>query len=301
MRSCKSYFRDFLTSLMCENTGEETGQFRDLRIKMNMLKEETTVSGFNQTMSVTPDFNVRFSTITNCMEVPRGDCTVLFATVHHLYAIDENQELFPFVFGGKYRFVYNWKEGAPEEAAFDLEYLAGNSYLTRGSWIPLGERNRQITGEELRAGEDSGISLEGTVYRFFWALDTEDEALFRENVSPDIQITRAGVDGDSYGMTNVSQTAAFMAADKQYYSQNQYSVHIDRTEFADDTHAVVYALRLYPADTGNKHRGSQNKFSQFYNEILTLELEKSDRWKVRSAVFKRKENPVPYGYRVLEL
>ena len=286
---------------MYEKAGEEAGQLQNLKIKMNMLGEDTTVSGFNRTMSITPDFNVRFSTITNCMEVPRGDRTVLFATVHHLYAIDENQELFPLVFGGKYRFVYNWKEDAPEEAAFDLEYLAGNTYLTRGSWLAPGERKRQITGEELRAGADSVISPEETVYRFFWALDTEDEALFMENVSPDIQITRAGVDGDSYGMTNISETAAFMAEDKQYYSQNQYSVHIDRTEFADDTHAVVHALRLYPADTGNKHRGSQNKFSQFYNEIFTLELEKSDRWKVRRAVFKRKENPVPYGYRVLEL
>ena len=136
MRSCKPYFKNFLTALMEDGKAQEAEKVKECRLQMNMLRQAPTVSEFNKTMSITPEFNVRFSTITNCMEVPRANKTILFATVHHLYAIDENQELFPLVFGGKYRFVYDWEKERAEEAAFALEYLSGNTYLTHGVWLP---------------------------------------------------------------------------------------------------------------------------------------------------------------------
>ena len=301
MRSCKPYFKNFLTALMEDGKAQEAEKVKECRLQMNMLRQAPTVSEFNKTMSITPEFNVRFSTITNCMEVPRANKTILFATVHHLYAIDENQELFPLVFGGKYRFVYDWEKERAEEAAFALEYLSGNTYLTHGVWLPPEQRKRGINGKELRQEVYPAASVEDVVYRFFWAVDTMDEKLFAENAVSDIQITRAGADGGSYDMNGIAEAAAFLAKDKQYYSQNQYSVHIERTEFEDETHALIHALHLYPADTGNKHRGSQNKYSQFYNELLTLTLEKQDRWRIKNVMIKRKENPIPYGYQILEL
>lgn len=274
MRSVKLYFKEYLEDFLREDC---------------------------KGLGITEDFNVRTGTITNCMEMEREGNTVLYATVHHLLAIDEKQQMFPLLFGGKYRFVCNAETAETESVTFDPEYIAGNTYLVRGTWLPAGLGTRKIQGEELRRGARREETVEDVVYRFFWALDTLDGILFREVVSQDIQIERAGVNGDAYHLDGISGTEAFLRQDKDYYSQNQYSVHIRQIKRPDEGHASVTAWHLYPANTGNKHLGSANKYSQFYNEIIEMELVRENGWVIESVRFRRKENPVPYGYRILEL
>lgn len=78
------------------------------------------------------------------------------------------------------------------EAEFDLEYLSGNTYLTRGAWKPQHQTERQIGNRELRRAVYRADSVKDTIYRFFWAMDTMDEELFSENAAEEIQITRCG-------------------------------------------------------------------------------------------------------------
>ncbi len=302
MRDSKAAFADFLTMLMDGRKGEELLGC-PVSVRANMFREdrEIKVEDFTSFLSMGEEYNVRTAVMTNCMEIKEGEKSVLYATAHHLFAIDEQQQLFPFLFGGKYRFVLDEKGKAAEPVQFDLEYVSGNTILTMGKWLPLEKTFRLIDNRPLRRAGSLPDEPQQTVYRFFWAVDTMDAEMFRENVSKDIRIVRAGVDGDFYGMEGIGETEAFLQKDKSYYSQNQYSIHIEKVDYRDDRHVCIQARHLYPANTGNKHLGSQNKFSQFYNEILTLELEKEDRWRVRGAEFKRKENPVPYGYRTLEL
>lgn len=250
---------------------------------------------------ITEEFQVRTGTVTNCMEVESGEDTALYATVHHLLAIDEEGQLFYLLFGGKYRFVCHGDTGRIKSVTFDPEYVSGNTYLLRGTWLAAWLGRRSIPGKELRRKAQRAESVEDVVYRFFWALDTVDGALFWETVSRDIQIERAGVNGDSYYLDGVSGTEAFLEKDKRYYAQNQYSVHIRQIDRADGEHASVTAWHLYPANTGNKHLGSGNRYSQFYNEIIEMELVRENGWVIKNVRFRRKENPVPYGYQILEL
>lgn len=286
MRSVKAFFKEYLS---------------------DFLREGCKIPG------ITEDFNVRTGTVTNCMEVESGEDTTFYATVHHLLAIEEEGQMFPLLFGGKYRFVCHGETGRIKSVMFDPEYVSGNTYLVRGTWLAAGfqtrsipgeelqRKTRTIRGEELRRSPKRAESVEDVVYRFFWALDTVDGELFRETVSPDIRIERAGVNGDAYYLDGVSGAEAFLEQDKRYYAQNQYSVHIRRIDRADEKHASVTAWHLYPANTGNKHLGSANRYSQFYNEIIEMELAREKGWVIKNVRFRRKENTVPYGYEILEL
>lgn len=299
MGLCKTVFREYLKALLY---GAEENivkyMMQDTMLHMNMLKK-ASVANFPSSMKLTEDFQIRISTITNSMVIEAENRSILFATVHHLIAIDEKQQLYPFLFGGKYRFVMNRENKKIEEVWFDLEYVSGNTWLIKDKWIPLAKTRSNLPNEELMAG--GGETIAGAIFRFLWGLDTCNGALAREFSATDIYIERAGVDGDSYGCSGIESLEDFMAEDKAYYSQNQYSIHIDTIEMSGENSATVTAYHLYPANTGNKHLGSHNKYTQFYNEMITLELERELSWKIKKIEFRRKENPVPYGYEVLEL
>lgn len=299
MSLCKRVFREYLIALLY-GTEVDIAKYmmQDTRLNMNML-EQASVADFPSSMNLSESFQTRISTITNSMEIESENKSILFATVHHLIAIDEKQQLYPFLFGGKYRLVMNWEIGKIEEVWFDLEYVSGNTWLIKDKWIPLAKTRRKLPDEELMA--EGGETIEGALFRFLWGLDTCNRKLVREFSVPDICIERAGVDGDSYECSGVNSLEDFMIKDKAYYSQNQYSIHINFIEMSEDTSAVATAYHLYPANTGNKHLGSHNKYTQFYNEIITAEMERELYWKIKKIGFRRKENPVPYGYEVLEL
>lgn len=299
MSLCKEVFRKYLIALLFgaeENIAKYITQ--DTRLNMNML-EQASIADFPLSMNLSETFQSRISTITNSMEIESENRSILFATVHHLIALDERQQLYPFLFGGKYRFIMNRESAKVEEVWFDLEYVAGNTGLIKDKWIPFSRLDRKLPETELMAG--GGETIEGALFRFLWGLDTCNRELAYEFSAPDICIERAGVDGDYYGCSGVNGLEDFMVKDKAYYSQNQYSIHIDSIEMSGDNSAVVTAYHLYPANTGNKHLGSHNKYTQFYNEIITVEVEKELYWKIKKIYFRRKENPIPYGYEVLEL
>jgi len=300
MSLCKDIFKEFLKALLAGDAKKIADYMgEDTCLHMNMVREASALK-LADALKVPDDFQVRVSTVTNCMEIENENDTILFATVHHLLALDREQQIYPFLFGGKYRFVLDKTKKKIKDVWFDLEYLSGNTYLVRKQWMPLVQTKRIIPDEELQTemGKDTP---EESLYRFFWALDTCNEELLRAVSAENLQIVRAGVDGDSYECGGIEHAEAFMKRDKDYYSQNQYSIHVNSKEYANENEVVIHAFHLYPANTGNKHLGSQNKYTQFYNEIITARLEKGELWKVQSVEFRRKENPTPYGYEILEL
>ncbi len=216
------------------------------------------------------DFNVRDITVTNVLNV---NDEAVFADVHFLFGYDDGSEMFTTNLG--YRFSYR----NDEEVGKDLVYLAGNSYLFREFHI---SEDKEIDNRLLHAFVPTdGHEL---ISLFAWAMDTEDLELFRKCCSDDIFIRRAGVNGDHYELKGIADALSFIRKDKEYYRDNMYSLVIEK-----EGEGEILAYHLYPANTGNKHLGSNTRYAQFFNEDITFTISNH---KICKVVFRRKERPI---------
>jgi len=216
------------------------------------------------------DFNVRDITVTNLLNVNDQQ---IFANVHFLLGYDDGSEMFTTSLS--YKVSYQ----SDEKTAMDLYCISGNTYLFKEFKIRKEKTidNTPLYSYPVRSYQDL-VSL------FAWALDTEDTVLFERCCSEDIYILRAGVNGDGYELQGIADCAVFMKKDREYYRDNLYSLVIEK-ESGDE----VLAYHLFPANTGNKHLGSNTRYVQFFNEDVVFTI--SD-LKIRKVIFRRKERPL---------
>lgn len=241
------------------------------------------------------DINATIVTLTNYLE--QGSYCI--ATFHHLHAIDDKGILYPFLYGGK--IALQSADGMISKIWMDLEYEYGNTYSMKDHWTLYegGKLHRTVKNEGLHT---FSMSAEEAVYKCFLGLDIMDEDLWKTNLCDDIFIHRAGVDGDSYTLQGKEDAVLFMKKDKEYFDQNQYSLHLHEITEIDETLTHITAWHLSPGKPGNKHIASHMKYAQFYNESIDIDVVKeSDCFKIKSIKFTRKENPVIYGYDWIEL
>ena len=225
------------------------------------------------------DFNVRDVTVTNLINV-NSEC--LFAVVHFLFGYDDGSEMFTSNLG--YRFAYR----DDDHVSFDLDYLSGNTYLFKDFKV---KKEKKIDNTPLYSFVPE--NNRDLIYLFAWALDTGDKKLLENCCKEDVRIYRAGVNGDHYEMNGLKDADIFMKKYKEYYFQNQYSLVIER----EDENEVL-AYHLYPANTGNKHLGSNTRYVQFFNEDVTFTI---DQMKIQNVIFKRKERPIVKRSRIISL
>lgn len=265
------------------------------QLKSNMVGEAIGKSIVDKLALEMENINVSIITVTNYIE--QDD--ICIATFHHMHAIDDNQTLYPFIYGGK--IFLKIKGHTIQEINMDLEYEYGNTYLMKDNWnlYESGKENRYVSAEKLKL---NAYNVEEAVFKFFLALDVMDDNLLKANITEDIIIDRSGVNGDKYEYKGIGEAIQFMQEDKVYFDQNQYSLHFNSVNVLDDKVIHVNAWHLSPGKPGNKHIASHTKFSQFYNETIDIIVVKEDTYfKIQNVKFNRKENPVQYGYDYIEL
>ncbi|MCR4634457.1 MAG: hypothetical protein K5648_10065 [Erysipelotrichaceae bacterium] len=216
------------------------------------------------------DFNVRDITVTNLINVNEK---ILYGDVHFLFGYDDGSEMFTTNLG--YRFSYR----NDEEVKKDLVYLSGNNYLFKDFRISEKSGIDNSPLYEYAVSNDREL-----VYLFTWAIDTEDSALFEKCCSDDVYIKRAGVNGDLYELKGKEGIEEFIRKDKAYYRDNMYSLVIEK-----ENDEQLLAYHLYPANTGNKHLGSNTRYAQFFNEDITFTTKDH---KITKADLRRKERPI---------
>lgn len=236
-------------------------------------------NGGTKTRLPAEDFNVRDITVTNLINV---DDERLYADVHFLFGYDNGSEMFTTNLG--YRFFYQ----DDETVKTDLVYVAGNTYLFKDFQVITENTidNSPLYDFQIRNNKDL-ISV------FAWALDTEDVRLLHRCCDENICIKRSGVNGDHYELEGLEKAADFIKQDKTYYKENMYSLVIEKEDV--DT---ILAYHLYPANTGNKHLGSNTRYVQFFNEDITFTI---DDLKICKVIFKRKERPIVKRSQILYL
>lgn len=241
------------------------------------------------------NINVSIISVTNYIE--QDDFCI--ATFHHMYALDENQTLYPFIYGGKISLKI--KNEIIQEINMDLEYEYGNTYIMKDYWdlYESSKDKRYVTSKDLNL---YAHHAEEAVYKFFLSLDIMDKELLEANITNDIIIHRAGVNSDVYKYVGIQEAFDFMKFDKDYFEQNQYSLHIHSINSIDECKIHIIAWHLSQGKPGNKHIASHTRFSQFYNEIIDIiVIKEDDCFKVQNVSFKRKENTVQYGFDYIEL
>lgn len=292
----KQLLKDFLHAYA---TGDKEGIASKISeqttLSSNMIGSATGKTIIKALELPMEDINTTVITITNYLEQDQ----YCLATFHHLHAIDYDNMLYPFLYGGK--IFLRVMDNVIQDIKMDLEYEFGNTYIMNHHWdlYEACKTQRTITGKEL---QPYSIHVEEAIYKCFLAMDLENEELFKANVSDDIRIHRTGVNGDVYTLDGKQDIKAFLKKDKGYYDQNQYSLHLHEISKIDELQTHVIAWHLSPGKPGNKHMASHTKYVQFYDEIMDIMLVKEQEfYKVKSIVFKRKENPVMYGYDSIEL
>lgn len=306
MEQIKNIFKQYLSAYMRNQWGGIKDWFdSDTTMEYSTAGSARGYGAITKKLMI-PDvtFNVLTTTMTNSITKSKSQYTTLWCVVHHLHGIDVNNELFPLLYGGKYKFIWDFEKQKICSVQFDLEYEYGNTIWVSKYW-DLYEKTRYrriIKNDGLYQIELESADIKTVVYKILWALDTLDQELLIQYSTNDVRITRAGVDGDSYCLFSHEQLSGFMEQEKRYFDQNQYSVSIKEIKEASNQRTSVTAFHLSPGKPGNKHLGSDTKYTQFYNEIIEMEfLQAEGSWKLTSMTITRKEIPIMYGYELIEL
>lgn len=238
--------------------------------------------------------NVDHMTFTNYIEQD-NECIACF---HHLLAIDEDHEFYPFLYGGKIQLIQG--NHALKEINMQLEYEYGNTYVVKDWWKLYAEtKNKQMIYVENLDGHAK--NPKEALYKFFLAMDLKDVDLMKAVCAKDIEVIRKTENGTEYGMKNIEDCFSFIEKDKAYYEQGQYSIHIKSCDLIE-TGYQIQAWHLDPGRPGNKHLCNATEFSQFFNEIIEAQIFlQNERYVIQRISFKHKENPVLYGWTLMEL
>ena len=194
------------------------------------------------------------------------DCSFLFG-------YDDGEEMLTTNLG--YRIAYR----SDNIVQKDLVYVAGNNYLFKDFKLSVEQR---IDPDLLYVFNPK--NRKDLVSLFGWTMDLRDEKLFRKCCSEDIHIFRAGIDGYHYELNGINDCCSFMKKDREYFRNNTYSLVVEK-----ENDNEVLAYHLYPANTGNKHLGSNTRYVQFFNEDITFAFNDDQISEIR---FKRKERPI---------
>lgn len=253
------------------------------------------------------DFDVQTVTTTNAISYQNGNRSVTGLMAHHMLSYEKNNEMFPFVFGGKYVFTVNTEENAIENITFVLEYQGENTIYMKDKWKFAGDVvdyqliKRYFSFDELYKNincmSDRDERLRQLCSMFFWLLDIGDTEALSPLISDDFTISREPYVGNTVFSADKDGLASFIQCTKSYYQLNQYSICFNQiyTE-AEDT--VLDASHLTPHRLGTKKLNYLTKYHSFFDEDVTVHV--NPEGKIKSVVFKRSADVHYNGFILLK-
>lgn len=265
----------------------------------------TPVSGRDNVISAltwTQQFDVKRVTTTNTMEYFNDNVQIVGLIAHHLVSYEKNNEMFPFVFGGKYVFTINNTTQLIERISFVLEYQAENTVYMKGLWSFANGHNNYDLLSHFDTGKIyhkavSERDIATLVNLFFWCLDTKDQDTLDILTAEDFNIARDQSVGHERFQADKETLSAYIKATDNYYNFNQNSIRIN--EINENTVITVSAQHLTPHRLGTKKLNSMTKYHSFFDEDITVIINNSTLL-IQSVDMKKVADVYYNGFDILE-
>ena len=225
------------------------------------------------------NFNINMVTTSNRIGYTSKGKYIDALIAHHLIGFEENNELFPLLFGGKYVFVIDIKTEKIEKIFFVLEYQTENTSFVKTTWKLTNGFNDYtsfsifnpntalefIKRETLNVIE-TAIALSKL---FFWCLDTQDKDFLLNVVSDDFKIVRDSNNENIYFQGNKTNLLDYISDTNQYFDFNQHSIKINKSENLG-TEIRILAQHLTPQRMGTKKINTLTKYHSFFDEDIEI-------------------------------
>ena len=285
---CSRYLSDSI-SIQYSNIGYRTGKQQVLEaLKWN------------------EDFDVKHITTTNTLSYQTKNKTVTGLIAHHMVSYEKNNEMFPFIFGGKYVFITDTTDNLIEKINFVLEYQGENTIYMKGKWNftesdIVYSALKPFNFSELYSHITCLITSEERIKQlcslFFWLLDIGDLNTISQLISDDFTISREPYVGHTNFSANKDNLKSFIQATKNYYNLNQYSICFNNI-YTDANDTVLDAAHLTPHRLGTKKRSYLTKYHSFFDEDVVIRLNAKE--KIKSVIFTKSADVHYNGFQLLK-
>lgn len=305
--TAKQIVNEFLTAYIKNELESHTHILdENIRLEYSTLGSITGIDALLNALKWKHAFDVAHITTTNSMEYTSSNHQILACMVHHLVSYEKNNEMYPLVFGGKYVFEIDLMKEKISEIRFVLEYQAENTVYVKGLW-KLAQDNRNY--EPLSLFDTSYYyqmikmctkekKIKENINLFFWCLDTAEINILENLIDSTFTISREQSIGNELFESDTSSLVSFIKKTNAYYSLNQNSICISSIK-DEDFKIIISAQRLTPHRLGTKKLNSLTKFHSFFDEDITIELNKED-LTLHKIIMKRAADVHYNGFEILE-
>ncbi len=309
MELVKDVFDKFLVNFMYNSLENIKMYFDDeTQIKYSTIGEHKGFGEIKKWLTINDDFDVHSSVISNEMGFAFEGNEIILANVSHLLAYEAKNQLFPFLFGGKYEFQYNKVKSKIVNVTFDLEYEFGNTYLAKSEWkwklYAETGKNRLIGPysfyKDLADLKSETEKIKLAIHKFLWDIDTKNYNDAEKLVTDDFSACFFE-DWDNKEIKGRSEVKKFINVEKENNDQDYHSIRINSVEIKQ-REALVRAQRLSPNKVGNKHLDSTTKYKLFFNQTIEFRIVRNkDNWLIDKIISKPFTDVETVGYDLLEI
>jgi len=226
---------------------------------------------------------------------------------HNLVANENNTEIFPFLYGGKYIFSIN-ERGKIYKVDYNLMYISENTIYAQDFWDNHSLRIRKLK---------NNISIEkciSFIYRqeakseivksltklFFHCIDSHEFSIISLMIAEKFEITRFKTMKLGIIKGNKENLEGFIKECNAYYDLDTYSIKINRI-LSEDEKYIVHAQHLTPQRVGTKKLNVATKFHSFFDEDIILEfVEENNRILLENVKFDKNVDIHYNGFQVLD-
>lgn len=262
----------------------------------------TGIDNIIQNLRFSNDFDIAHVTTTNRLNYIENNFYTEGLIAHHLVSYEKNNELFPFIFGGKYTFSINTESKKITKINFVLEYQAENTIYVKGLWkLANGFNNyaclKEFNTQLILKNSFKMRDISNLVNLFFWALDTGETDILTTMADASFIIERDKSVGHEKFTSDISNIEQFIEDTNKYFSLNQNSIRINSIN--DDNDICVYAQHLTPHRLGTKKLNSLTKYHSFFDEDITVLLDRNT-LKIKSVKMQKASDVYYNGFSILE-
>jgi len=213
-----------------------------------------------------PETNVSKITVWNFVARSQGDQGIMFAYVQCNRAIEEEDAIYPFLFGGQFVNTFSRRDGIwkMDHLRFDLCYEEGNDLFVKDKWTTINyglySGHEPMINAELDSPwrvipeDDEPLSdaeaIFELMYQYAFVFDNADFEYMHEFVTDDFWINGSGEDlpypddppknGDFPGLRAVND---FLKSKHKNEAKMIHSCRMDRILFEDENTAHAYMPR----------------------------------------------------------
>lgn len=311
----KSFFDNYITNKL------EANQFSDhIEIDYSTLGKHKGIEDVLNALRLNGEYQYRYNIVSNEIDYLYDQYQVHICNAFHFLIKEKGSynvesatssikgEIYPFVYGGKYKFYI--RNDKIEKICFHLDAEFGNTYQAKKerNW-KLFEETKNEFQVKLDKHSNSQLLTEKDriahcISCLFLLADTSSTDNVNDYITEDAVYSfrdstyaGMGVGEDDRKIISISE---FIKTNKDREDQNHHSYHM--VDLSIDSNKAVALLDMFePTKLGYKHLDAVTVYQPYYNERVTVRLEKEKEWKISEIDSKAISKFKIIGYTTLEI